>query len=84
MLMLDGATWIRFAVWMIIGKLQIKFCDSIAKLSKQSSGFIIYFVYGIWQSEENTSKQGRRSVIYAHTNLAFEEDDETKKRKRSD
>jgi hypothetical protein len=49
----------------------------------KSSGLLIYFFYGIWQSEENVPKT-RRSVIYAHTNLAFEEDDETKKRKRSD
>jgi len=46
------------------------------------SGFVIYFAYGIWQSEENVDKR-KRSVIYAHTNLAFEEDHETKKR-RSD
>lgn len=84
MLMLDGATWIRFLVWMVVGKFQIvTLCVSRLLNSKKSSGFIIYFAYGIWQSEENVGK-GRLSVIYAHTNLAFEDDEEKNKRKRSD
>ncbi|CAB3386521.1 Hypothetical predicted protein [Cloeon dipterum] len=39
-------------------------------------GFLMYFSYGIWQSEESKQDSGRRSVIYAHTNVAFEDDEE--------
>lgn len=58
MTMLDVMTWIRFAVWIAIGKKK-----NISKHKKWIlweisffAGLLIYFLYGLWHSEERHSE----------------------------
>ncbi len=60
MFKLDSATWIRFAVWMAIGRsLFYKICNSIPLHLRVLLGFVLYFGYGMWNSSEEYVARGK-------------------------
>lgn len=58
MLKLSTSTWVRFAIWMIIGK---QTPQEILLLILGNSGLAIYFFYGIWNSNERMNREQQPS-----------------------
>lgn len=64
MLQLDGATWIRFSVWLLIGKIILSYIIYTLKQVTRTivSGYLIYFIYGIRASSENRKQPNDLSL----------------------